>query len=144
MADTRKRIIKEIAEYLDCGYNCYYNVKSDEIINIPDFSSVSDEDEFREIFEEDLKRIDEGKTDFIKFEVLASFDSFKIMERFTDQLPENQLKLELENALRRKKPFQNFNRFINNSDFRQNWFDFKQNELEKLVEIPLDRGKASA
>lgn len=144
MADTRKRIIKEIVEHLDCGYNCYYNVKSDEIIIIPDFSSVSDEEEFRKIFEEDLKRIDEEKTDFIKFEVLASFDSFKIMERFADQLPENELKLKLENALRMKKPFQNFNRSIDNSDFRQNWFGFKQSELEKKVETQLDRGKASA
>ena len=144
MADTRKKIIKEIAEHLDCGYNCYYNFKSHEIINIPDFSNVSDEDEFREIFGEDLKRIDEGKADFIKFEVLSSFDSFKIMERFAGQLPENELNLKLENALRMKKPFQNFNRSIDNSDFRQNWFDFKQSELEKIVEIQLNRGKASA
>jgi hypothetical protein len=89
-----------------------------------------------------LKRIDEKKTDFIKFEVLASYDSFKIMERFADQLPENKLKLKLENALRMKKPFQNFNRSIDNSDFRQNWFDFKQNELKKIAEIQLNRGKA--
>lgn len=140
MADTRKRIIKEIAEHLDCGYNCYYNVKSDEIITIPHFSNISDENEFREIFGEDLKRVDEQRADFIKFEVLESFDSFKIMERFADQLPENRLKIKLESALRMKKPFQNFNRSIDNSDFKQNWFDFKQSELEKVVEIQLNRG----
>jgi hypothetical protein len=39
MADARKKIIKEIAEHLDCGYNCYYNFKSDEIINIPVFQT---------------------------------------------------------------------------------------------------------
>jgi hypothetical protein len=138
-----KKIIKEISENLDCGFDCYYNIKSYEIVTIPSISMISDEEEFREVFGEELKRIDGQKSDSIKFEDLESFEAFKIMERFTEQLPENLLKIKLENVLRRKKPFQNFNHAIHNSVFRQQWFDFKLKELEKIVEFPSDRGKVN-
>lgn len=55
------------------------------------------------------------------------------MERFVNQMPENQLKLDLEKALHNKKPFLNFKYSIETSDFRNLWFEFKQNELEKIV-----------
>ncbi len=141
MADARKEIIREIAGNLDCGCNCFYNLKSDEIVAIPNFSNFSGEDEFREMFREDIKRVEEEKANFIKFEVLTSFDSFKIRERFTAQLPDNRFKMELEVILQGKKPFQNFKHFVEGSDYRQDWFDFKQNELERIVEMQLNREK---
>ena len=38
-----------------------------------------------------------------------------------------------------KKPFQNFKSVIDNSNFRKNWFEFKQNQLERIVEKRLNR-----
>ena len=144
MENSKSRIINEIAQELDCGNDCYYNTKTDEIVSIPNFGQISDEDEFRTAFSAELKKVTKNKKEFIKIEVLESFESFKIMERFVSQITDKQLKAELENILVRKKPFQNFKNRIDNSDFRQNWFDFKQNELEKTVENQLNRGKASA
>ena len=141
MENIKSNIIKEIAQELDCGNDCYYNTKTDEIIAIPNFSINSDDEAFMECFGADLKKVKKNKTDIIKIEVLESFESFKIMERFTDQISDSQFKTELENILRNKKPFQNFKNRIDNSDKRQNWFDFKQNELEKIVETQLNRGK---
>jgi len=141
MADTRNKIIREIAGNLDCGCDCYYNLKSDEIVAIPNFDNFPGEDEFREMFKEDIKRVEVEKADFIKFEVLSSFDSFRIRERFTAQLPDNRFKMELEVRLRGKKPFQNFKHFVEGSAYRQEWFDFKQNEMERIVEIQLDLKK---
>ena len=66
------------------------------------------------------------------------------MERFVSQIADKQFQAELENILERKKPFQNFKNKIDNSNYRQNWFDFKTIELEKIVETQLNRGKASA
>jgi hypothetical protein len=63
------------------------------------------------------------------------------MERFVSQIADEQFQAELENILERKKPFQNFKNRIDNSDFRQKWFDFKTNELEKNVVKQLERGK---
>ena len=143
MENSKSKIIKEIAQELDCGFDCYYNPKTDEIVSIPNFGQISDEDEFRESFSAELKKV-KNKTEFIKIEVLESFESFKIMERFISQIADKQFQVELENILKRKKPFQNFKNRIDNSDYRQKWFDFKKTELEKIVEAQLNRGKASA
>lgn len=144
MENSKSKIINKIAQELDCGNDCYYNPKTDEIISIPNFEQISDEDEFIRAFGSELKKVTKNKTEFIKIEVLESFESFIIMERFISQISDKQLQSELENILERKKPFQNFKNKIDNSDYRQNWFDFKTIELEKIVESKLNRGKASA
>ncbi|MDN3620362.1 UPF0158 family protein [Polaribacter undariae] len=133
METTKQQIIKEIAQDLDCGSECYYNFKTNEIIAIPDFSQVFDEDVFKEAFGEALERVEQQKADFIKIEPLESFESFKIMECFVAQLTDQNFKLKLQAVLQRKKPFQNFKHQIEQSNFRQDWFDFKQLELEKIV-----------
>lgn len=141
MNEFQHNIIKEIAQELDCGFDCYYNIITDEIVAIPNFSQFSDEDDFKEAFSDSLEKIEKHKADFIKFETLESFESFKIMELFVEQLSDENLKSELENVLANKKPFQNFKHKVDHSDFRQNWFDFKQKELEQKVENELERGK---
>ncbi|OBX17898.1 MULTISPECIES: UPF0158 family protein [Bizionia] len=138
MDDSKSKIIKEIAQNLNCGLDSYFNSKTDEIISIPNFSQIADEEEFQEAFKADLQKISKNESDYIKIEVLESFESFKIMERFVNQMPENQLKSDLEKTLQNKKPFQNFKYSIENSDFRKLWFEFKQNELEKIVTDELD------
>ena len=144
MDNSRQNIIKEIAQELDCGFDCYYNSKTNEIVTIPNFSHIADEDDFNEAFRADLAKIKEHQADFMKIEVLQSFENFKIMELFVEQLPDKKLQSELENVLANKKPFQNFKHKIDLSDFRQNWFDFKQSELEKIVKNQLKSGKDSA
>ena len=143
MDNSRQNIIKEIAQELDCGFDCYYNSKTNEIVTIPNFSHIADEDDFKEAFRADLEKVKKHQPDFIKIEVLQSFESFKLMELFVEQLTDKKLQSELENVLANKKPFQNFKNKIDNSDFRQDWFDFKKNELEKRVETELNSGKAS-
>ena len=144
MGKTEEHIIQNIAQELDSGFDCYYNYKTDEIVSIPNFSQFSDEEDFKEAFSDSLEKVEKNKMDFIKVETLESFESFKIMERFVFQIEDKRFQAELENILERKKPFQNFKNRIDNSDFRQNWFDFKKIELEKIVRIQLNRGKASA
>ena len=144
MENPKSNIIKEIAQELDCGNDTYYNPKTNEIITIPNFGEMMDEDEFRDAFGAEMKKVTKNKADFIKIEVLESFQTFKIMEHFIVQIADKKFQSELENILERKKPFQNFKNRIDDSDYRQKWFDFKQNELEKIVETQLNRGKASA
>ncbi len=144
MNSSQSNIIREIAQELDCGNDCYYNFKTNEILAIPNFSQVFDEEEFQESFQESLEKIEKHKSEFITIEVLESFESFKIIERFVEQIPDQKLKEQLEDILTNKKPFQNFKHKIDHSEFRKNWFEFKQSELEKIVENQLNKGKASA
>ena len=141
MDNLKQNIVTNIAQELDSGFDCYYNFKTNEIVTIPSLSHIIDEDDFREAFRTNLEKVEKHKANFIKIEVLQSFESFKLMERFVEQLPDEGFKSELENALVNKKPFQNFNHFIDKSDFRQAWFDFKQKEIEKRVENELERRK---
>lgn len=141
MIKPKSNIIKEIAQELDCGNDCYYNPKTNEIVTIPNFGKISDEDDFLNAFATELNKVTKNKAEFIKIEVLESFESFKIMEQFIQQLSDKNFQSEMENVLANKKPFQNFKHIIDHSDFRQNWFDFKQSELEKRVENQLERKK---
>lgn len=59
------------------------------------------------------------------------------MERFVAQLTNQRFKLKLDDILYQSRPFQHFKHAIDNSEFRQQWFDFKQSELEKIVEKKL-------
>ncbi|QCE40020.1 UPF0158 family protein [Psychroserpens sp. NJDZ02] len=138
MKKVHQNIVKEIAQELDCGFNCYFNSNTDEIITIPNFSHFFDDEEFKETFRESIEKIEKQQSDFMKFEPLESFESFKIMERFIEQLADDDFKMELENVLTNKKPFQNFKHKIDQSEFRQSWFEFKQSALEKIVENQLN------
>lgn len=132
MGTADQAIIKSIAEDLDCGYTCYYNIKNKEVIAIPNFM-----DGFND-FDDDEFKVPTGDH-FIKINPLESSDSFKIMELFVQQCPESILKQELEHALRNKKPFQNFNYLIETSEFKASWFSFKQIEIEKHVVLQLNQ-----
>ena len=78
MDNTKQQIIREIAQELDCGNECYYNLKTNEIIAIPDFSQFFDDEEFKEVFSESLQKVRKQKAAFIKIAPLESFESFKI------------------------------------------------------------------
>jgi predicted metal-binding protein len=57
------------------------------------------------------------------------------MQHFVELLNESLFKFELIQILQNSKPFRHFKIKINNSEFREQWFDFKRNETEKMVEI---------
>lgn len=140
----KQQIIKRIAQNLEAGFTSFYNVKTEEIIDLPGVSYGYDEDEFEEVFKESLIKIEDQKQDIIKFEVPKSFQLFEIMELFVAQLSDSELKSELEIVLTNRKPFQHFKYRIDHSEFRQNWFHFRASQLEKRVAEELKTNKLSA
>ncbi len=131
MIEIDDKKINEIAQNLDCGMNCYLNIKTGELIDIPEnYEEIDDEDAI-EMFGELLEKIEDP--DFKKIPVLESNDSFQIMKSFLDKVTNSALQSKLEFALDGKKPFANFKNLIDNSDFRESWFAHKQAEMEKYV-----------
>jgi len=55
------------------------------------------------------------------------------MEDFVKEVKDRKLSDELINALNKKKPFSHFKFIVENSTYRQQWFDFKAKQLQKLV-----------
>lgn len=124
--------IKSIAEDLDCGLVCYYNKKTGEIKSIIDFDKHPGADS--EGWDDDIKEIEDNNDDYIEFEGMESFESFRVMEDFANMLQDSELQSELFNALNRKHPFRNFKSIIDNSGhIRQEWFDFKSQKYMEWV-----------
>ena len=75
-----------------------------------------------------------GEERTIVIEKPASHESFQIMRSFVAKvIPEGRLKEDLEEALLRSKPFRNFKTIIDNCQYREDWFKFKQTAIEEYV-----------
>ena len=133
MLTISKEKIKEIAEDLDCGMKCYYNKKTKEITTILDFESHIGADE--EPWEDVINEVEENWDDLVEFEMMDSRESFRVMADFAEEVDKSALREKLIDALNRSKPFGNFKWIIDNSaDYRQNWFDFKNQKYIEWVE----------
>ena len=128
-----KKVIHDIAEMLDCGHICFLNTDTLEHFDIPQ-GILEDLDGYDDdgLFQKDLDKVDEWKN-VLRFEPLHSHESFRIMEQFAHQLDDEKFQDKLTNALERRKPFANFKNLVDDSDYRQDWFDFKQAKFEEYV-----------
>lgn len=125
--------IKEISDQLEMGFQCYYNIKNNQLIFFP--KDLDPDDEMAEFWQDELDALDKNPKDFIEIEAPESHDSFKTMKEFTncvvnDPIYQKQLFKILENS----KPFANFKNSIDNSSYREDWFLFKNNWMQKWVE----------
>lgn len=127
-------IIKEIAEQNDCGMNAFVHRNSLKLIFIPnEFSHYLDD--FGEFYEEDLNEIDKNFDLYFMIEPPNSNESYDIMKEFVDLVDNDTLRNELIMALNKRKPFANFKHIVDNSDIREKWFEFKNQELINRVRI---------
>ena len=135
-----RELIHTVAENIDCGLVCFINPETLEVEEIPkgmldgfsDFSinrKFGDEDED----EDEQKFLHEDWETYITVEPRESGDSFKIMEKFVDEVNDKNLKSKLINALNNRKPFANFKNIVESSNYRKEWFAFKQRQLEIMV-----------
>jgi len=113
------------------GMKVYINPKTSETVAIPNVDlSMYDE---TELWEQDLERIENEWEDSVVMTDMESYEAYKIMEAFVEELEEGRLKEDLTKILNRKSPFANFKDEINMSDKREDWFDFKQKKKEQYV-----------
>jgi hypothetical protein len=139
MMKIDKKIIKEIAENLDCGMNCFLHKTTLEIIEVPDEYF---EAEIPEEWQEEIDKIDENPDDYVRFEKPSSYESFEFMKSFIDILPEDKEGIKFANqlveCLNRNHPFRRFKEAVDNSDYRDAWFAHKQACLEEYVKGVLE------
>lgn len=140
MPEMIMALAKSIAESIDCGLIVYLN------LDTLDLEEVSAEMEDPEDFDSNFSQCDWVERpkfydweNTIRFEPLEAHESYKMMEAFVENMEDEQLQAELFNAMDNQKPFAHFNGIIDNSEFRQNWFDFKQHYLENHVQILLSK-----
>ena len=129
--------IREIADNLDAGLKCFYNLKTGEIKTLLNFDNWAGAD--MEPWKEEVMEIEENWNDYFEFKGFESHESFEIMADFADNIDNESLRQELFIALNRSKPFQNFKRIIDYSGkYRQRWFDYKEMRYIQWVEKQID------
>ena len=129
--------IEEIADNLDCGMRCFFNLRTGEIKTLLNFDSWIGADE--EPWEEEAKEIDENWDDYFEFTGFEAHESFQIMADFAERIDDPKLQDQLINALNRPKPFRNFKWQIDNSgEYRQQWFDYKKMRYVQWVKEQID------
>jgi len=115
--------IKEIADLIDCGHICFLNKKDGSFEYHPKEIDLffDEENPWQDI----IDRIENNLDDYLKIEQMDSNQSFQVMELFIEKVKSDELRGKLVNTLNRPKPFGNFKYLIDNSEYRQHWFDFK-------------------
>lgn len=130
-----KKLIFKIADELLAGFVCFLNPDTLEIESMPEIF-LQDPEEFELITggsADDFGGNHKSWSKCIEIEPMHSHESYKVMENFTDQLEDTTFQQKLFNALNRRKPFANFKFLVENSDYRQQWFDFRLKQWEYYV-----------
>ncbi len=130
-----RELVHAVAENIDCGLICFVNPETLEMEEIPkamfddpyEYNLSTGMDAENEIF------IHKKWETSIEIEPRESSESFKIMELFVDDLNDQNLKNKLINTLNKRRPFANFKNIVESSNYRNEWFAFKQHQLEIMV-----------
>lgn len=139
------KAVKAIAGGIDDGLISILNMDTLEVEHVPQ-GMLMDPEDFESAtgtrFEEaDFKH--PGWKNTLTFEPLESHESFGIMRKFTERLQDKKLQSKLIYALNNRKPFAHFKNHLDNSNYSQAWFDFKQRCLEthikELLSVELNR-----
>lgn len=130
--DYPQEIISNIAREIDMDMICYLNTDSMELDSVlgSSYDAYAGGD-YDDMYKQVYDKVNTWEH-CICIEPLQSWESFKIMERFIQEgIPaNNELKDTLVKAISRRHPFGNFKFLIEGSSFRQDWFEFKQQQLE--------------
>lgn len=130
-----KKLIRSIAEEIDMGMICFLNTDTLEVESVlrESYNAYGDDD-FKDFYQEVYDKVDNW-VNLIRIEPPQSWQSFKIMEDFIETCisDDDSVKNHLWDAISKNKPFQNFKFIIDDSQYRQCWFDFKQAKLERFV-----------
>ena len=139
MKITSKQI-NEIAQELEAGMKVYINKDTLEIKSILDW-----EDSFgdSEPWDEEMAEIEENWASFLVIEKMESWEAFRVMEEFIEEVEDERLSEDLAKILGRKSPFANFKAEVESSPYRQNWFDFRLKRYEDYVREQLEGGDFS-
>ena len=130
-----RELVHSVAENIDCRLVCFINPETLEVEETPKAM-------FDDPYEYNLQTGMDSETEnflheewesCIIIEPRESHESFGIMEKFIDEVNDKILKNKLINALNNRRPFANFKNIVESSNYRKEWFAFKQRQLEMMV-----------
>jgi len=130
--------INEIAQELVAGMKVFINRENLEIRTILDWDDMYGD---TELWEEELEEIENEWTKYVVLEKMKSGEAFTIMEDFIEEVDDERLQQDLIKILNRRSPFANFKAEVESSEYRQQWFDFRDRKYEDYVREHLEEEK---
>ena len=131
-----KSQIHEIAENLSVGLKCYYHFPTGEVKTVfPNEDGDFDEDDEESGAIEILSDFD----NYFEFEPMATRESFQMMEDFIETISDTRFANRLVYALNNRKPFRHFKEAVESSNYRQNWFNFRDECQDASIEKQIRR-----
>jgi len=114
--------IKEIVELLDCGQLCFFHKTTGSIEHYADpYGPYFDPEPWQDA----IDKVEADRSNYQEFEKMGSNEAFQVMKDFANSLPDEEFNNQLFKLLSQNKPFSKFKWAIDNSEYRQDWFDFK-------------------
>ena len=131
-----KEQIEEIAGELDTGHQCFVHTRTGALVSYPDPNQFPvEEDDF---WQEAIEAVAQNPGDYQEIEQVPSREGFRVMQAFADEIAPPALRSTLLRALSLPSPFGQFKREIDRAGaHRQEWFDFKQEQLRHWVQRQL-------
>lgn len=124
------------------GMTCFVHKETGEVEEVMNSPQAEYDDEYQKVKKEIMEKIVSWGEVYC-IEPPGSHDSYRCMERFVDEKIPNhtRLKVNLLEALERTHSFRNFRRLIDNSDYREEWFAFKDECMETYIHKKLESAK---
>lgn len=130
--------ISEIAELLQGGLICFHHRSTGSLEWHPDPDSPYFDPE---PWEDLIDKIENDRDSYMRFEIMDSYQAFKLMENFAYSLSDINFRDKILERLSRRKPFHHFKVLIDYSPYRQAWFDFRQQSYIDWVKKQLTPGE---
>jgi hypothetical protein len=78
------------------------------------------------MWKEIIDKIEADRNNYKRVEMMDSRQVFQVMEKFSNSLTDINFKNSLIELLLERKPFSKFKIMVENSNHRQDWFNFKR------------------
>lgn len=128
-------IIRKVCDYIDMNMHCFINIKTLKIIAIPEDILGSDD----EIFKGDLIEVNNNWPEKIIIEPPNSKVVLRFIEEFIlKEIGDESLKMQLNEITKEERPIANFYSVIHKSDFREDWFKYKQECMMSYIARKID------
>jgi len=130
--------IKEIAQEVEMGMLCYYHIKTGELETVPD--ELKGHAGYEEQFWKDsLKKIKANRKQYICFEGMESYESFRMMETFVQNITDANTRRHFQETVALKKPFGHFKQSLYQYPvLQQQWYNFKDEQYVLYVQQQLE------
>lgn len=123
-------LVHMIAEAISTGSICHLSL---DTLEVEDYDSKIDPEDWEAVTGEKFEFKYLHWKNVLTFEPFESSDAFRLMEDFAAQVENIKVQNILIDILNRRKPFGHFNSFIHNSNYREEWFVFRDKFYEKHV-----------